>query len=130
MTSPFRVLFAGRLSGHLLLTLLLLPLVSVPLNAKTSGLSAIEIYPGHDGPAFEQIADLILNGKNEVLLCVTTSGIDKSAYHKLAKVTLASGMSLERDAKGVLMLSRGSGCGRVRGSSEPQVRQGRYVQCC
>jgi hypothetical protein len=108
MTSPFRVLFAGRLSKRLLLTILFLPLISVPLNGKTSGLIAIEIYPGHDGPAFEQIADLILNGKNEVLLCASTSGIDKSAYHKLAKVTLAPGMSLERDAKGVLMLSRGS----------------------
>lgn len=108
MTSPFRVLFAGRLSERLLLTTLLLPLVSVPLNAKTSGLNAIEIYPGQSGPAFEQIADLILNGKNEVSLCAGASGIDKSAYHKLAKVSLAPGMSLERGAKGVLMLSRGS----------------------
>ncbi len=107
MTSPFRVCFAGRLSGFLLLIVLILPLVSVQLNAKTAGLTAIEIYPGQDGPAFAQIADLILNGKNEVLLCAGPTGIDKSAYHKLTKVVLASGTSLERDAKGTLMLSRG-----------------------
>ena len=91
-----------------MLTVLLLPLVSVQLHAKTAGLTAIEIYPGRDGQAYEQIADFILNGKNEVYLCAGTSGIDKTAYHKLVKVALAAGMSLERDAKGVLMLSRGA----------------------
>ena len=35
--------------------------------------------------------------------------IDKNEYHKLAKVVLAAGMSLERDSKGVLMLIQASG---------------------
>ena len=106
--SPFLARFTRRLRRIFVFTAMLVPLVSIHLHAKTAGLTAVEIYPGSDGQVYAQIADFILNGKNEVYLCAGTSGIDKSAYRKLVKVPLAAGMSLERDAKGVLMLSRGA----------------------
>jgi hypothetical protein len=79
------------------------------VHAKTAGLTAIEVYPGHDGQAYEQISDFILNEKNELYLCGAASVIDKNEYHKLVKVVLATGMSLERDPKGVLILTQASG---------------------
>ena len=105
--SPFPAGFS-RLFSRLSLVALLLPhMASIPLYAKTAGLTAIEIYPAGDGQQYQQIADFILNGKNEVYLCLNTSRMDKSAYRKLTKVLLVPGMSLERDAKGFLMLSLG-----------------------
>ncbi len=88
---------------------LLLFLFCVPSHARTAGLTAIEVYPGHDGQAYQQITDFILNEKNEVYLCGTATVIDKNEYHKLVKVVLAAGMSLERDSKGVLILIQASG---------------------
>jgi hypothetical protein len=103
--SPFSVRFGGRLSRLFLPVAFLLPVVSLPLFAKNAGLTAIEVYPGSDGQSYVQIAGFVLNGKNEVYLCGGASSIDKNAYHKLAKVLLATGMSLERDANGVLLLT-------------------------
>jgi hypothetical protein len=100
---------AGLLCRSSGICALLLSLVCVPSHAKTAGLTAIEVYPGHDGQAYMQISDFILNEKNEVYLCGTASVIDKNEYHKLIKVVLAAGMSLERDSKGVLMLIQASG---------------------
>ncbi|HEV2324993.1 MAG TPA: hypothetical protein VGS10_13670 [Terracidiphilus sp.] len=80
--------------------------------AKTPGLTAIEIYPGNNGQNVAQIAGFILNGKNQVYSCIGTKPIDKKEYQKLGRVTLETGMSLERNAQGVLMLSNApqSGC--------------------
>jgi hypothetical protein len=108
MMSPILARFIGRLSRLFLSTSILLPLVAIPLHAKTAGLVAIEVYPGHGGQDYQQIADFVLNGKNEVNLCAATSGIDKNAYHRLGKATLATGMTLERTSDGVLMLTQGS----------------------
>lgn len=77
----------------------------LPSQAKTAGLTAIAIYPGHDGQDAAQIANFILNEKNEVYQCGGAGKIDKSAYHKLVKLTLSPGNTLERNAQGVLMLS-------------------------
>ena len=104
---------AGRLRRPSGFCAFLLLLVCSPLYPKTAGITAIEIYPGPNGQAYEQIADFILNEKNEVYLCGSTSSIDKNAYHKLAKVSLAAGMTLERDAKGVLTLTQTSGAACV-----------------
>lgn len=79
-----------------------------PIQAKTAGLNAIEIYPDPNGQSFEQLADFVLNGKNEVYPCGGATSFDKSAYHKLNKVGLGPGMVLERDSKGVLMLTFGA----------------------
>jgi hypothetical protein len=100
---------AGWFSRSTLICICLLPLVGSQLYAKTAGLSAIEIYPGQNGQAYAQISDFILNEKNEVYLCGGASSIDKNAYHKLAKVALTAGMSLERNASGVLSLTQQSG---------------------
>jgi hypothetical protein len=76
------------------------------LGAKTVGLTVVELYPGTDGTSYAQIADFVLNGKNEVSLCPGTPSIDKSTYHKLPRITLTAGMTLERNADGILMLTQ------------------------
>jgi hypothetical protein len=106
--SPFLARFVRRLRRSIFSISILLPLFPSALHAKTTGLVAIEIYPGHNGQDYQQIADFILNGKNEVSLCAATTGIDKNAYHKLGKTMLATGMSLERTSDGVLMLTQGT----------------------
>ncbi len=107
--SPLVARFVRRLSRLVFSTSILLPLFPTALHAKTAGLVAIEIYPGHNGQDYQQIADFILNGKNEVSLCgAAVTGIDKNAYHKLGKATLAAGLSLERTSDGVLMLTGGT----------------------
>ncbi|HUB30562.1 MAG TPA: hypothetical protein VL967_12735 [Terracidiphilus sp.] len=85
-----------------------LVLAAAPVCAKTAGLVAIEIYQDRTGYSYEQITNFALNEKNEVSLCADPSSpIDKSAYHRLSKITLAPGMWFERNAKGVLMLTQG-----------------------
>lgn len=106
--SSFPVRPTARLRLLFLPYLFLLTLVPCPSSAKTVGLTVIEIYPAHDGQSVLQIADFVMNGKNEVYLCPPGTGIEKNDYHKLTKVTLAAGMTLERDAKGILMLSQGT----------------------
>lgn len=75
--------------------------------AKEPSLTAIELYPGTSGPAYAQLANVTINGKTEVRLCGGSGPIDKNSYGKLQKVSLAVGMSLERDSHGVLLLTRG-----------------------
>lgn len=99
---------AATLRRHIFLFLLPVLLLPCSSGAKTAGLIAIAIYPDRNGFSYEQIGNFVLNGKNEVALCSDVSPIDKSEYHKLSKIALAPGMSLERDAKGVLMLIQGS----------------------
>jgi hypothetical protein len=107
--SPFLPRFTGRLRRFFgSLPIVLLPFLSVTSHAKNAGLTAIQIYPGVSGQNYQQIADFVLGGKNEVLLCGgVTTNIDKNVYHRLAKVTLTAGMTLERTADGVLMLTQG-----------------------
>ena len=105
----YTVRTAGPIRRSAAVCLLLLPLVGSPLHAKTAGLTAIEIYPGNDGQSYEQVSDFILNEKNEVYLCGGDTNIDKNAYHKLMKVALAPGMTLERNADGVLNLTQSTG---------------------
>lgn len=109
MTSSFVARRLGPLRRAALLSLFLLPLVSEQLCAKTAGLTAIVVYPSAAGMSYEQISGFILNTKNEVYLCPDAAQWDKSEYHKLTKVVLGPGMSLERNAKGILMLTQESG---------------------
>lgn len=108
MMSSFFARFAGNLRLGLISFLFLAPLIATPLHAKTVGLTAIELYPGPNGQAFVQLSDVVLNLKNEVYQCGDAGTFDKSAYHKLAKIVLSTGMTLERDSKGVLMLANGA----------------------
>jgi hypothetical protein len=109
MTSSIVAGRLGPLRRAALLSLFLLPQVSEQLIAKTAGLTAIVVYPSSTGMSYEQISGFILNSKNEVYVCPEAAQWDKSEYHKLTKVVLSPGMSLERNAKGVLMLTQESG---------------------
>ncbi len=81
-------------------------LVPTVMQAKKPGLVAIVVSPEHDGQSYQQIADFTLNGKDEVYLCVNDAPLDKSSYHKLSKVVLSVGMSMERAADGRLTLTQ------------------------
>lgn len=111
--SPSLPGLAGRLLRGLLPVTLLSLLFSHSLHAKTAGLSAIVVYPNSGGQAYQQLADVVIDVKNEMYLCPGTGAIDKNAYHKLGKVTLAAGMTLERNADGVLTLTQPSGAACV-----------------
>ena len=74
--------------------------------AKEPSLSAIELFDGASGPAYVQLADVLINGKAELRNCsASESGsIEKSAYNKFSKTGLAPGAVLERGTDGVLRL--------------------------
>jgi len=110
MTSSFFTRGVGWVGRVVLPFLFFLPWSCEQLVAKTVvGLTAIEVYPNSSGGvSYQQISGFLLNGKNEVLLCPEQGQVDKSVYHKLTKVVLASGMILERNADGVMMLKQGS----------------------
>ena len=91
--------------GRLFVLIVFLTWGAVPSQAKTTGLTAIVLYPGHDGQDAAQIGNFILNDKNEIYQCAGPGKIDKSVYHKLSKFTLSPGNTLERNAQGVLILS-------------------------
>ena len=71
---------------------------------KEPSLTAIELYDGAAGAAYVQLAEVLINGKAELRDCSQSPGtsIDKSAYGKLPKVTIAAGDTLERGADGIL----------------------------
>jgi hypothetical protein len=90
--------------------LLFLLLTSLAAFSKDAPLTAIELFDGPNGAAFVQITDLLINGKAEVRSCGGATTINKSTYGKLVKIPLTSAVtSIERDAKGVMNLTRGSG---------------------
>jgi hypothetical protein len=79
------------------------------VHSKDVPLTAIELFDGPNGAAFVQVSDLLINGKAEVRSCGGATQINKSSYGKLLKIPLNSSVtSLERDAKGVMNLTRGS----------------------
>ncbi len=68
----------------------------LPVQARdVSTLTAVELYNGPSGPAYVQISEVMINGKDELRACGSEATIDKSAYGKLDKVSLASGVTLE-----------------------------------
>lgn len=77
-------------------------------EAKDPPLMAIELFDGAKGASYVQITDISINGKTELRGCAGGSQkIDRSAYGKLPKVVIAGAESLERDAEGVMLLTRG-----------------------
>jgi hypothetical protein len=79
------------------------------VHSKEVPLTAIELFDGPNGAAFVQVTELLINGKAEVRSCTGATQINKSSYGKLAKIALNSSVtSLERDAQGVMTLTRGS----------------------
>jgi hypothetical protein len=87
--------------------LIILVLVGLPAQSKDVPLTAIELFDGPDGASYVQMTGLLINGKAEVRSCGGSEEISKSTYGKLTKIPLASATSLERDARGVMTLSRG-----------------------
>ena len=88
--------------------LLLVALASPAAFSKDAPVTAIELFDGPGGAAFVQLTDLLINGKAEVRSCGGATQINKSTYGKLIKIPLNSSVtSLERDAKGVMNLTRG-----------------------
>jgi hypothetical protein len=91
------------------LALLLVVLAAPAVHSKDAPLTAIELFDGPTGAAFVQVTDLLINGKAEVRSCGGATQINKSTYGKLVKIPLNSSVtSVERDAKGVMNLTRGS----------------------
>jgi hypothetical protein len=78
----------------------------LPLSAKDVPLNAIVLYQASSGAAYVQMSDVLLNGKAEIRVCELGSKIDKSTYGKLPKTPLRGSASLERNADGVLVLTR------------------------
>ena len=71
---------------------------------------AVELYDGPSGATYLQLSDVLVNGKFEMRDCAPfPAPIDKSAYGKMGKVTLAPGGVLERGADGVLRYTVGQG---------------------
>jgi len=91
------------------IALLFLAFTGLAVHSKEVPLTAIELFDGPNGAAFVQITELLINGKAEVRSCGGATQINKSTYGKLAKIPLNSSVtSLERDAKGIMNLTRGS----------------------
>ena len=80
-------------------------------GAKEPSLTAIELYDGASGPAYVQLADVLINGKAELRSCAgAESGpIEKSAYNKFPKLGMAPGGVLERGSDGVMRYGTGGG---------------------
>lgn len=91
------------------IALLLVALTGPAVHSKEAPLTAIELFDGPSGAAFVQVSDLLINGKAEVRSCGGAAQINKSTYGKLVKIPLNSSVtSVERDAKGIMNLTRGS----------------------
>jgi hypothetical protein len=86
----------------------LLPASVVLASDKGPALNAVELYQSVAGPAWVEIGGVSLNGRTAVRVCPTQGEtISRSEYGKLARVTLAPGMTLERGKDGALSLVNG-----------------------
>ncbi len=94
--TPVRALLAVAIIG--------LGILCPAAHAKSPSLNAIELYDGPSGPAYVQLAEVLINGKLELRNCASfeAGSIDKSAYNKMPKLTIAAGGILNRDQNGVL----------------------------
>lgn len=91
------------------LALIFVAVAGPAVYPKDVPLTVIVLYDGPKGAAFVQVTDLLINGKAEVRSCGGAQQINKSTYGKLAKMPLNSAVtSLERDAAGVMTLTRGT----------------------
>jgi hypothetical protein len=100
----------GQISGNRLRALVALGAVVssclvVPQGwGKNPPLTAIELFDGASGPAYLQVAEVLINGKPELRSCAgaESASIEKSAYSKFPKVVMVAGGVLERGQDGVL----------------------------
>lgn len=108
----------GRVSGSSLRAFVVVGAIVVGYAspqawAKEPSVAAIELFDGASGPAYVQLADVLINGKAVLRSCAgaESGSIEKSAYNKFPKTGLAAGGVLERGADGVLRYSQGDGAG-------------------
>lgn len=111
-----RYIIPGRISGSSLRAIVAAGAVVLgysgqQASAKEPSLAAIELFDGPAGPAYVQLADVLINGKVELRTCAgsESGSIEKSAYNKSSKTGLAVGGVLERGADGVLRYKQGDG---------------------
>jgi hypothetical protein len=111
-----KVVPRAELSDNSIRRLAVVALASVALlpsmaSAKEPSLTAIELYDGASGPQYVQLTDVLINGKVELRNCDSSqsSSIEKSAFGKLSKLTMAAGGVLKRDMDGVLRYGIGNG---------------------
>ena len=103
----FRPLSAAFARAALILSLVVL--TTPAARSKDAPLTAIELFDGSSGASFVQVTDLLINGKAEVRSCGGATQINKSTYGKLTKIPLnITVTSVERDAKGIMNLTRGT----------------------
>jgi hypothetical protein len=101
----------GNLSRSIAFSLFVLIACPPASFASQPTLTAIELYDGPNGAAYVQPSDVLINGKTTLRDCTPfqATGVDKSSYGKMQKVTLSPGAVLERDEDGVLRYETGSG---------------------
>lgn len=101
----------GNLSRSIAFSLFVLIAYSHPSFASQPTLTAIELYDGPNGAAYLQLRDVLINGKATLRDCTPfqATGVDKSSYGKMQKITLSPGAVLERGEDGVLRYETGSG---------------------
>lgn len=100
---PCSLIRRGVLAGAVVLCL------GLAAGAKDLPVTAIVLYEGPSGPAYVQATDLLVNAKNELLVCTAGSRLDANGYKKLPKVKILGAVALERDASGTLMLTTAGG---------------------
>ncbi len=96
--------FSKTSSRVLLIAALLGVGLSSPAFAKGPSLNAIELYDAPSGPAYVQLADVLISGKLELRSCASLEAnpIDKSTYNKLPKLVISAGAAFERVSAGIL----------------------------
>jgi hypothetical protein len=79
--------------------------------AKEAPVTAIELFDGTSGPAYLQLAEVLINGKAEMRSCAgaESGSIEKSTYNKFPKVGLSAGGILERGNDGVMRYAAAEG---------------------
>jgi hypothetical protein len=114
--ASFGIIDPDRISGSLVRAFAVAGAIAVAFSgpaaqAKEPSLTAIELFDGASGPAYVQLADVLINGKAEMRVCAgAESGpLEKSAYNKLPKTGIGAGGVLTRGADGVLRYSQGDG---------------------
>jgi len=114
--AKFGLIHAGGVSRSVLRAQVMAGAIAVAFSgpvaqAKEAPLTAIELFDGASGPAYVQLAEVLINGKGEMRVCTgAESGpVEKSTYNKFPKTGLGAGGILERGADGVLRYRLGEG---------------------
>ena len=86
----------GNLSRSIAFSLFVLIVCPSASFASQPTLTVIELYDGPNGAAYLQLSDVLINGKATLRDCTPfqATGVDKSSYGKMQKITLSPGAVL------------------------------------